>query len=99
MQIVWQLFFDSAYNKGMLACTAAESIREQADTAVALCLLSICREGQQSSSAAAHTCCIACCQLLLFNAYAVLTCLSPNFLQYNYCAKLVLSEGLHDTTY
>ena len=49
MQITWQLFCDSAYNKGVLACTEADRMREQADTAVAQCLLSICREGQQSS--------------------------------------------------
>lgn len=49
MQVVWQLFRDSAYNKGMLACTETDRLREQADIAVAHCLLSICREGQQSS--------------------------------------------------
>lgn len=49
MQIVWQLFRDSAYNKGILACTEADRLREQADIAVAHCLLSICHEGQQSS--------------------------------------------------
>ena len=49
MQIVWQLFRDSAYSKGMLACTEADRVREQADTALAHCLLSICSEGQQSS--------------------------------------------------
>ena len=49
MQIVWQLFRDSAYNKGIFVCTEADRLREQADIAVAHCLLSICREGQQSS--------------------------------------------------
>lgn len=35
MQIAWQLFRDSPYNKGILACTEADRLREQADIAVA----------------------------------------------------------------
>ena len=65
MQIVWQLFRDSAYNKGIFVCTEADRLREQADIAVAYCLLSICREGQQSScfrlSHGEGVCCFAAC--------------------------------------
>lgn len=49
MQLLWQLYGDSAYSKGILAYTQQDSLREQADIAVAHCLLSICQEGQQSA--------------------------------------------------
>ena len=50
LQLLWPLFCDSAHMKGVLAYTAEDRLKEQADTAVAPCLLSICQEGQQSSS-------------------------------------------------
>ena len=48
MQLLWQLFGDSAYSKGLIAYTKQDRLREQADIAVAHSLLSICQEGQQS---------------------------------------------------
>lgn len=48
VQLLWMLFCDSAYSKGVLTCTTEDRLREQADIAVAHCLLSICKEGQQS---------------------------------------------------
>ena len=72
MQIVWQLFRDSAYSKGILVCTEADRVREQADTALAHCLLSICSEGQQSSCfhlshGEGCSCCAAKCSHLLYH--------------------------------
>ena len=49
MQLLWQLFAESAYSKGLMIYTQQDRLREQVDIAVAQCLLSICQEGQQSS--------------------------------------------------